>query len=89
MNTVFKYPLMQADLQTVMLPVGAEILSVQEQHGGWQLWALVDPQAPVTERRKIRIAGTGHPIYENLKKYINTFQMHGGMLVFHAFEVRE
>lgn len=89
MNVVHKYSLVQCDLQSVMLPIGAEILSVQEQHGCWQLWALVDSQLPPVERRKIRIAGTGHPICEPLKRFINTFQMCNGALVFHAFEVKE
>lgn len=89
MNVVFKYSLAQCDVQTVTLPVGSEILSVQDQQGSWQLWALVDPQASVFEPRKIRIAGTGHLIHENIKKHISTFQMHDGALVFHAFELWE
>lgn len=87
MNTVFKYSLMVCDTQNIQLPVGSEILHVQEQHGQWQLWALVDPHCGVFEMRNIRIAGTGHPITQPIKRFINTFTMEGGALVFHAFEV--
>lgn len=84
---VFKYPLVHDDLQTVLLPKDARILHIQEQHGAFMLWALVDPDAP-TERRAIRIAGTGHEIDlgHNLR-HISTFGFGGSGLIFHAFEV--
>ena len=69
----------------VSIPIGAEILTVQEQYGEPKLWALVDPSAE-KEERKFVVYGTGHPVKENPGKYINTFQMNGGTLVFHVFE---
>lgn len=61
------------------------------QYGKPQIWALVDPQSPVV-MRAFRLAGTGHPIEERpgeKMQYINSFQIDGGALVFHLFEVEE
>jgi len=87
-KTIYKYPLKLTDLQDTMLPVDASILTVQIQHDKPCLWALVDPEANYMEPVTIRIAGTGHPIVDNDNlHYISTFQMQGGLLVFHVFEV--
>lgn len=87
MTTVYKYPLAVTDEQTVEMPAGV-ILTVQVQHGTPCLWAAVDPSSPMT-KRVIRIAGTGHLIDDSIAthRYIGTFQLAGGALVFHAFEV--
>lgn len=86
-KTIYKYPLEVTDLQELELPEGAEILTVQMQTGVPCLWALVDPTAD-KKCRLIRIAGTGHFLNDEIEhRYIGTFQMAGGQLVFHAFEV--
>lgn len=88
MMSVYKYPVEIDDDQMVLMPQDAVILSFAEQRGTFCLWALVNPTSPLTPRR-IRIAGTGHPIEipaANLK-FIGTTLLHGGSLVFHAFEV--
>ena len=82
---VFKYPLQVVDAQGLWLPIGAEILSVQMQGDQLQLWALVDERLTETFHTEIVIVGTGHPVPE-VKKFLGTFQMLGGSLVFHAFE---
>lgn len=86
MQRVFKYELAVTDAQVVVLPRGAGILSIQAQFDKPCLWALVD-QDGAPENRTIEIYGTGHSIaeFEGLT-YIGTFQLHGGSLVFHAFE---
>jgi hypothetical protein len=83
MKTIWKFPLEVTDEQTVEIPSGAQLLSVQNQHETACLWAVVDPEA---EKKPcvIQIYGTGHPI-EEVGTYLSTFQMHGGSLVFHAF----
>lgn len=88
MVAVFKYPVSIDDYFTLKLPRHAEILHVAEQHGKFQLSALVDPDAPV-ETRRFRFAGTGHPINESPEKiyFICTVMSDGGSLVFHFFEV--
>jgi hypothetical protein len=32
------------------------------------------------------VYGTGHPVVDEPRKYVGTFQMRGGLLVFHVFE---
>ena len=86
MPTIYKYPLNMDDVIKVQMPEGAKVLTVQMQGGSPYIWAGVDPDAPKVERR-FRMYGTGHPIDPNLSlEYINTFQMHGGALIFHLFE---
>jgi hypothetical protein len=88
MVTVWKYPVTIIDDWTISLPAGAQVLTVANQGEQACLWALVDPSQPTTERRRFRIAGTGHPIgTSDDLRYINTFQLMAGALVFHLFEV--
>jgi hypothetical protein len=84
---IWKYPLQITDNQTLLLPVGAKILAVQMQGEYPQLWALVDDMADDEEFRKIAIYGTGNPMPDNVGEYITTFQSHGGMFVWHVFEI--
>ena len=89
MQTVYKYgPIQPNDYFELDLPEGAQILTVAEQHGEVYLWALVVTEnAP--ETRRFRWAGTGHRLTEDESglRFISTFQMSGGALVFHVFEV--
>lgn len=98
---VFRYPLAVTDQQTIPMPRGARLLSVQRRESGEpvrvgvgshepvELWALVDPDAPPEERR-FRVAGTGHPIEDDPARlsFLGSVQLLGGQLVFHVFEVR-
>ena len=88
-KTIYKYPLAVSDFQEVLLPLGAEILTVQVQGENACMWALVNPDEHQKEGRNIEIFGTGHPIGYDMgirRKYISTFQLQGSQLVFHAFE---
>ncbi len=88
MKTIYKYNLKVTDVQHIQLPAGAKILCVQVQDGEPHLWAEVDTDAP-PEMRTIEIFGTGHPIPQEMgqdRRYISTFQMKNGSLVFHAYE---
>lgn len=72
----------------IEMPQGAEILTIQNQNGNACIWALVNPEND-TEKRHFEVFGTGHNIYYDMgveRKYINTFQLEGGQLVFHLFE---
>ena len=84
---IWKWPLENTDVQVLMMQYGAEILSVQSQYGIPFLWALVYPQAGLSERR-IRIYGIGHQVDE-AGKFIGTYQLSGGALVFHVFDCGE
>lgn len=89
---IFKYPIdpVLGDLLTVRMPRGAQVLTVQVQYGTPCLWALVDPEAP-HEIRTFATYGTGRPMQvpgnHNGAKYIGTYQVEGGALVFHVFEL--
>ncbi len=101
MLTIWKFPLSVDDVQTVAMPQGARILTVQVQQGQPCLWAAVDSEQPV-KPRTIRMYGTGHPIDPEdcyhwpldgpgprvplPGGFIGTFQLNGGLLVFHVFE---
>ncbi len=88
--TIWKFPLPAPDdVVTLMMPRGAVVLSVQVQHETPCVWALVDPEAPKVPRR-FRWAGTGHPLdLRGFWKFVGTFQLHGGDLVFHLFDLGE
>jgi hypothetical protein len=83
MKSIWKFPVEVTDEQSVEMPIGAQALSVQVQGGQVCLWALVDIKAE-TEERLVQIFGTGHPV-ANEGTFVETFQMQGGALVFHAF----
>ena len=83
---IWKFELAITDLQTVLMPKGAKLLDVQVQNERCCLWALCDENAPKVERR-IAIYGTGYQVLGDTLEYIGTFQMQGGSLVFHAFEI--
>ena len=87
MKKIYKYPLEITDTQFVELPLGAEILTAQMHGGQLCLWAVVNtlPEA-VKKNRRIEIIGTCNPMPTGDLKYISTFQMMGGGLIFHVFE---
>lgn len=90
MKRIYKYPVDITDRQVISLPKGAKILSVQDQFGKPQLWALVDPEAEL-EERIFEVFGTGNPVKDlrtiHERIHITTFLTSGGSLVWHMFEV--
>ena len=85
-DAIHKYPLQVTDEQMVSLPAGCRLLCVQVQHGCPCVWAWVDPQ----EERRVNVRfvtiGTGNPIPANIPvRYLGTYQLHDGALVFHLF----
>lgn len=86
MQTIYKYPIEVTDNQHINIPRDGKILTVQVQGGQPCLWVLVDPDND-PEDRHIEVFGTGHPISDDERDYIGTFQMHGGALIFHVFEL--
>lgn len=87
MKSIYKYGVEIADSFQIDMPENAEILTCQTQNGKPFLWAIIKKDVPL-KTRVFRVLGTGHPINttEGLK-YINTFQMQAGYLIFHIFEV--
>jgi hypothetical protein len=85
-KTIWKYVLQGIDSQTVGMPKGAQILTVQTQGAAMCLWALVDPTQPI-EHRIIDIIGTGWDAEDfTNRRYIGSAQMAHGALVWHVFE---
>lgn len=85
---IWKYQLDTSDWNVIEMPIGAEILTVQMQGENVCLWALCYPIED-KEKRVIEIIGTGHPVECDAtieRKYIGTYQLLGGQLVFHVFE---
>ena len=88
MDKIYKYAFEVAGQFPLILPIRAEILTVQVQKGRPVIWAIVDTAEEKTEEREFRIIGTGHDISDNLKtlKYIGTFQLKEGSFIGHLFE---
>jgi len=86
---IWKFPLLDTDIQTVNMPQGAKIIALQIQYGTPALWAEVNPDAPANENRVIECFGTGQHIHCGMgveRVYLGTVQMHGGSLVLHFYE---
>lgn len=101
MITVYKYPLPVAPEVVLEMPLGAVILTAQLQEqeglpglGGLCLWAVVDTERPLVERR-IRVQGTGQELSAELAcdlaaglpVYLGTVQ--AGYFVWHLFDLGE
>jgi len=88
-KVIWKFPLETIATQAIEMPRHAEILTVQVQRGVPSLWAVVDPDR-VQQKRHFAIYGTGHLMPElemgAERKYIGTYQLADGGLVFHVFE---
>ena len=86
MKTIWKYDV-GADIFSLEMPKGAQILTIQMQGDSPQLWAMVDPKVE-HELRRFVTYGTGHPIPNSDDlTYISTIQGYNGALVFHLFEI--
>lgn len=87
MNSIWKYKIETTDYQEIEMPIGAQILCVQIQHGEPHIWAIVNTGAE-KEKRIFQIYGTGNPFSRFGKNllYIGTYQIGQGDFVFHVFE---
>lgn len=82
-KTIWKFPL--AGDGTVMMPIGAKILTVHGQGNDICVWAEVDPRMDKVERL-LSVYGTGNPLPDNPGNYLGTAMLMGGALVFHVYE---
>lgn len=89
MRRIFKYELDVTDTQQLKLPAGARVLCVQAQHGNPCIWAEIEDEETAHEEREFATRGTGHPITFSTDRYVGTYQLHGGCLVFHVFETTD
>lgn len=88
-KTIWKYELSPSITgnHTFKMPKDAEILIVQMQNNNPCIWVLVNPNNEA-EERFFELFGTGHeiPCDGISRKFIGTFQIQEGSLVFHLFE---
>lgn len=87
MKTIWKTQIIPDDYIELFLPKGAKPLSVQVQNDEPLLWLLCDQDA-VYEQRTFRLVATGEIVKDENLEFIGTFQLSGGSLVFHLFEVK-
>lgn len=87
-KTIWKYEIETEGRNVVKMPLGAEILTVQLQLGKPCIWALVEEDEPLVQRW-FEVFGTGHHVGYDMgvsRKYIGTYQLREGALIFHVFE---
>ncbi len=86
MKSIFKYPVNLENMQVIQLPRFSTPLSIQEQGGRFQMWALVDTEQPQRDYL-LHCYRTGHQVEELPigHEFISTVQLHSGALVFHFF----
>jgi hypothetical protein len=95
MNSIWKYDLNPGanGIFEIEMPSGAKILTVQAQYDKPKIWAIVNTSPQwIKVKRRFLVLATGELVDEEnladtLHKYIGTFQLEGGMLVFHVFEL--
>lgn len=90
MQTIEKYDLPEPDSfwnASVLMPAGAQILTLRMQRGRPRIWAVVDPvMHPVW--RQFRIVPTGHTLHGvNASRFIGTIISADEASVRHVFEV--
>lgn len=85
MRTIYKYILSIEDTQKIEIPFDSLILSAKIQNNIICIWAVVDTDNPIIER-KVVICGTGHRFeYKEPLKFIDTVLLHNDKIVFHIF----
>lgn len=88
MSRVHKFTLDIADgVQSVLIPEGAQILTVKLQQGRPQIWALVDVSRPKVIRNFIMVPTGPEVDLGREPLYIGTIMTSNELLVFHFFEV--
>lgn len=87
---IYKYSVDIIGEQVITLPKGSEILTIQTQIDEPKMWVLVDPKETEKEEVVLETLGTGEniPDTENgtERKYLASYQIRGGGLVFHVFQ---
>jgi hypothetical protein len=81
-RVVYKYPL-GGPKCSILLPLGAQILTVAMQGENAFLWALVDIDEPEKEEWSFEVFGTGHPVSKTAGDHFGT--LFNGPFVWHVF----
>ena len=90
-HSVYKYPLEMVHEQTISMPKGSKILSVQRQNKIPCIWALVNPNEEENEEKKILLIETGNIFNSPTDKlnFIGTLQFIDGSYILHVFEIKD
>lgn len=88
MKTIWKFPVQPEPLFEIQLPEGAKVLCVQVQRDEPFIWVALDTDKPKVQR-VFSVCATGGRMIGGMEgdTYIGTFQMQGGSLVWHLFEI--
>jgi hypothetical protein len=86
-NTIWKHRLELAEFNALNLTMNAKILYIGLQNANLCLWEAHDASETRTERRIIRMVGTGHEEDFPLDGYIGTVLTHSDVFVWHFFEM--
>lgn len=88
MKTIHKFELFLIDRNTIKIPVGAQILTVQTQKDALQIWAIINTEAK-KEDRVFEVSGTGIELLplngSQRRVYLGTAQSKA--MVWHVFEI--
>lgn len=89
MKTIYKYQIQLEDYFELKLPKNARILHFGLQDEKTFIWVLIDTKENRYDTRAFRLAGTGHPIQDNINDllFIGTIIYDKKKLVFHLFEI--
>lgn len=87
MKTIWKFELTPNRLQSLSIPFGGKMLTVQVKgDNAPMLWVLVDPDMPLQERH-LGVFTTNTALPDNPGDYLGSFTLYDGSLEFHVFEL--
>lgn len=86
MKVINKFKLRGED-NIITLPIGSDILKVDNQHDEVTMWVELDPDETYYEARLIKIIPTGALFEDVEKEYIGTVLICKGNYVWHVYEV--
>lgn len=84
-KTIHKYQIEKFGITNVPMPEGAEILTAKMQSKKLCIWAIVDTDKPLQDR-KLFCYGTGHPIPDSVTKQCHIGTVIDDGYVWHVFE---
>ena len=84
MTTILKHTLQRQRINELLVPLGAQIVSVQEQHGALVAWVMAKHDMPLVQLR-LHSYHTAEVIPPGLQ-YVATVQLHDGHTVIHLFK---
>lgn len=84
MRTIWKLPLQVTDIQRIKIPKNSGCLTIQVQYGVPCIWIACEDKEEL-EECTLYTHGTGHEISPKATKYLGSYQLDGGALVFHVF----